>query len=231
LVILSGAPGAGKTTLSFDLAYRLATGSDFLNKKVREPVSVLYWSLEMEVFEVKYILDHQGPTFSKEPLWNKNLRIMSFEDYTFKVLEASIQKHKPSVIFIDSLSELIADGSSEQEAKQLMKWFKKMRRDYNCSFVVIHHNRKAQDSNKMPNKLSDLHGSFVFAAKSETVLTLWEDTKKGTLELIVLKARFDRSEVIRLQRNPDFTFSIKEVTSVSVSGDNPLIKANLGFGG
>lgn len=233
LVIVSGAPGVGKTQFTFDLAYRLATGKDYLGKTINAPVAVNYWSLEMDLTETKYVLEHQVKEYGQDEQWNKNLRVIALDEFSFQMLEKSIERNRPAVIFIDSLSELFTGDSNEQEAKQLMRWFKKMRRNYKCSFVIVHHNRKAQDSNKAPNKLSDLHGSYIFAAKAETVISLWcpDPTKPNELELFVLKARFDRSEMLKIRRTENLTFVRRgELTSVSVVPDNPLIKANLGFG-
>jgi archaellum biogenesis ATPase FlaH len=181
-------------------------------------------SLEMDVVELKYIFEKQASDFVEKKTWNENVRIYSFDDGTLQAYEKVIQESKPDVVIIDSLSEMATEDLKETEARAIMKWFKKMRRTYGCAFIVIHHNRKANDSNKKPRKLSDLYGSFIFAKLSETVVSLWQDEGKDYLELDMLKARFDRSVSISITRSPNLTFSLKEGGSHVIDNpDNPLL--------
>jgi len=116
----------------------------------------------------------------------------------------------------------------ELEARKVMTWLKKMRRQFNVAEIIIHHNRKAQDGNKKPRKLSDLYGSFIFGKLSETVLSLWQDDGKSYLELHSLKTRFGKKDVIHLERSENLTFTKKADIKLDVSGTsstkhNPLL--------
>jgi KaiC/GvpD/RAD55 family RecA-like ATPase len=231
-VFLSGLPGVGKTQMSLDLAHKLATGTIFLEKEVARACRVLYMSMEMEVEELKYIFDKQTQDFVEQEVWDSNMRIVTFDEMSLKRFERVIKEYKPDVVFVDSLSEISDEELKEKEAKRIMKWFRKMKKEYGFTFVVLHHNRKpGQDANnKRPSKLSDLYGSGIFAAKAETVLALWEPEGKDYLELIVVKARFDRSETIRVRRSEHLTFKKADefiLVEDAESGGNPLVEGNL----
>jgi archaellum biogenesis ATPase FlaH len=224
LMLVTGAPGVGKTQFSLDLAYRLATGDSVLGKPKVSPKTVAFLSLEMDILELKYIFEHQAREFKATELWDKNTKVFVYDEGTFKAYEKTIKDNKPDVIVIDSLSELATEDLKEGEAREIMRWFKRMRRTYGCAIIVIHHNRKASDANKKPRKLSDLYGSFIFAKLSETVISLWQDEGKDYLELDTLKTRFGKSERIRLTRSKNLVFNSSELSEVSVRG-NPLVSA------
>ena len=225
-MILSGAPGVGKTQFSLDLAYRLSVGQTILGKTPALPQKVAVISLEMDVVELKYIFEKQAKDFDNLELWNANVRIYSFDEGSLTAFERVLQESKPNIVIIDSLSEMSNEDLKEAEARAIMRWFKKMRRTYGCAFIVIHHNRKANDNNKKPRKLSDLYGSFVFAKLSETVVSLWQDEGKTVIELDVLKARFGDKPTTSLLRTENLTFRLVESGEKVDAGNttgNPLL--------
>lgn len=225
-MILSGAPGVGKTQFSLDLAYRLSVGQTILGKTPALPQKVAVISLEMDVVELKYIFEKQAKDFELKELWNENVRIYSFDEGSLTAFERVLQESKPNIVIIDSLSEMSNEDLKEAEARAIMRWFKKMRRTYGCAFIVIHHNRKANDNNKKPRKLSDLYGSFVFAKLSETVVSLWQDEGKTVIELDVLKARFGDKPTTSLLRTENLTFRLVESGDKVDAGNttgNPLL--------
>ena len=228
-MILSGAPGVGKTQFSLDLAYRLSVGQTILGKTPALPQKVAVISLEMDVVELKYIFERQAKGFDNLKLWNENVKIYSFDEGSLTAFEKVLQESKPNIVIIDSLSEMSNEDLKEAEARAIMRWFKKMRRTYGCAFIVIHHNRKANDNNKKPRKLSDLYGSFVFAKLSETVVSLWQDEGKEVIELDVLKARFGDKPTTSLLRTEHLTFRLVE-SGEKVSVGEPIHNPLLDFG-
>lgn len=224
MMILSGAPGVGKTQFSLDIAHKITTGLSVLGKEAYRPLKVSMFSLEMDIIELKYIFENQSKGFEEVELWNSNLKVFAFEEGNFAEYEKAIKKSNPDVLIIDSLSELAVDDLKESEARSIMRWLKRMRRTYGCAIIVIHHNRKASDANKKPRKLSDLYGSFIFAKLTETVISLWQDEGKPTIELDTLKVRFGKSEKINMVRSEHLTFSRSDGINVTIQLDNPLIE-------
>jgi len=214
MMLLSGAPSVGKTQYSLDLGYKLATGKSIWGSAGVHPLRVLVLSLEMDVVEIKYIFEHHARAFDNHELWNTNMRVYCMDDGSFSQYERIIQDFKPDVVIVDSLTELAQEDVKESEARTIMRWFKKMRRKYDCGFIVIHHNRKANDSNKKPRKLSDLYGSFIFGKLSETVISLWQEENKDYIDVDILKARFGSRSPKRIRRTEHLTFDEVDISVV-----------------
>lgn len=215
IMLITGAPGVGKTQFAFDIAYRLATGGQVVNKPAVAPMTVAFLSLEMEIVELKYIIEHQIKAWDKDtlPLYDANFKAYAPDDErSFAAYERILATHKPKVLIIDSLSELSTDELKEAEARVIMSWVRKIRKDYDCAIILIHHNRKASDSNKKPRKLSDLYGSYIFGKLSETVISLWDLEKNDELEIDSFKVRFGTKAPVRIKRSEHLTFSRIEVT-------------------
>ena len=192
-LIITSAPGVGKTQLALQLGVTLLSGSEFLSKPLtkNKVTSVLFLSLEMDVRQIKYVLDSQSKEWNPD-LVKSRMRIID-ESGPLITYENLIDKFQPQIVVIDSLSELIDGGEDANQAAILVtRWITKIRRRYNLAVIAIHHNRKANESNKKPKKLSDLYGSFHFGRVVETVLTLWEDVRG--IELSAIKTRFGKKD-------------------------------------
>lgn len=236
IMMVTGQPGVGKTQYCFDIAHKLATGSKVHGKAEHPPVKVAVLSLEMDIMEAKYIFLAQGKVFSAEPtvgLWNENLRIYAPEAdmSNFSAYEKVMRDFKPQVLIIDSLSELAAEDLKESEARTIMRWIRRMTKEYECAIILIHHNRKASDGNKKPRKLGDVYGSYIFAKTVSTVISLWEEEAKGYIELDPLKVRFGKKETIKVIRTEHLTFEgyseDANRQSRTIQGNtNPLLNFN-----
>ena len=177
---------------------------------------------EMDIVELKYIFEHQRKDFTELALWNTNMRVYAPEEMGMNKIEHIIKESFPNVVIIDSLSELATDDLKESEARAIMKRLRKLKKDYNCAFIIIHHNRKANDSNKKPRKLSDLYGSYIFGKLSETVISLWQEDGKSYIEVDVFKSRFGSRFPLRIKRSENLTFSLEQEVIEIVGVENPF---------
>jgi archaellum biogenesis ATPase FlaH len=235
MAFLSGAPGVGKTQLSLFLAYLLSTGGSVFSKPVHEPVSIAFYSLEMDVAELKYIFEHQRQDYPELELWNQNVKVYTFDEPKWGIFEKIIRDTRPDVCIIDSLSELASEDLQIGEARKIMAWFKMMRRKYNVCFVLIAHNTKSDGKNKVT--LSSMYGSQFFAAKSETVMILDDHEGSAGLDLHVKKARFGRTGVTKIHRTPFLTFietrgqeSVEMIEDAGEKKINPMLPENFETG-
>jgi archaellum biogenesis ATPase FlaH len=211
-MIVSSAPGVGKTQLLLQLSYSLERGKSFLGIESTESIahSILFMSLEMDIRTLKYIFSHHQAEW-KEP--SQRLFVID-EQATLVKYEKLIEQIHPTVVMIDSLTELLDtddDVSPDIKARRVMRWCRRIRRTYQCAIVLIHHNRKATEGNKKPKSLSDLAGSFQFGKDSDTVIQLWQDFKG--LELSTVKTRFGPRLEFQLVRNSNLWYSKKEDVS------------------
>ena len=213
-LIITSAPGVGKTQLALQLGVALLSESEFLSKhlNMNKVTSVLFLSLEMDVRQIRYVLDSQSKEWNQK-LERSRMRIID-ESGPLITYENLIDKFQPQIVVIDSLSELLDVGDdANKEAQATMRWITKIRRRYGLAVIAIHHNRKANESNKKPKKLSDLYGSFHFGRVVETVLTLWEDVRG--IELSAIKTRFGMKDEFLIERNDNLWFRLKEVKNAS----------------
>ena len=206
-MIISSAPGVGKTQLTLQLSYMLSTGESFLGLTgtMSTTHTILVMSLEMDVRSLRYILAKQKNEWKNA---TKNIYIFD-ETSTLDKYEALVKKYQPTVVVIDSLTELL-DSSDDPavEAVKVMRWCKRIRMQYNCAIILIHHNRKATEGNKKPKSLSDLAGSFHFGRVTDTVIQLWQDHKG--LELSTVKSRFGPQLEFILLRNHNLWYTRKD---------------------
>jgi archaellum biogenesis ATPase FlaH len=211
-VIVSSAPGVGKTQLLLQLSYILLTKATFLGMPITDSLehSILFMSLEMDVRTLKYIFSHQMVEWSSQP---EGFHITD-EPGSFAKYEKLIEQYHPTVVIIDSLSELLEfTEDANGEAKKVMRWCRRIRRHFQCAVILIHHNRKATEGNKKPKGLSDLAYSFQFGKDTDTVIQLWEDHKG--LEFSTVKTRFGPKLEFLITRNQNLWYNRKEEAVVS----------------
>lgn len=224
-MIISSAPGEGKTQITSQMAWCLANANRFLGLRDTRSHKVAYVSLEMDWLSYKYIISHQSNEWDGDGDYDVIDEISSLS-----ALENALAEREPTVIIIDSLTELLEQEEAENPraaALRVMRWCRKIRRRYGCAMIIIHHNRKATEGNKKPKNLQDLEGSFQFGRVSETVLQLWNDHKG--LELSAVKARFGKRESFYIERNENLWFTRKgESASKDDRGSNSDSKRDEG---
>jgi KaiC/GvpD/RAD55 family RecA-like ATPase len=215
-------PGTGKTVFLSDMLYALSSGTSFIGFPSCEPVECIYFSIEMFFEEQKYFWEMQVKGWEKYELFDKNVKTFFDKDVDEPFIEAIIKNFRPSIVIIDSMADLIMDAK-EEEARRITKFLLRMRELYNVSFVIIHHNRKNDNTQSVrkPRGLSDLYGSYILARSCQTVLSLWKDEKKSYFELDALKGRFMGDlKTIHLARDENLNY--KRIT-VDVSGNSGTI--------
>jgi hypothetical protein len=223
---ISAASGVGKTQFAMQMGVSLIAqvpfvGMTFPSKKEHR---ILMFSLEMDVRELRYITNHHSK--NEWPEWDKTQFIISDELGSHLQYEAVIREVQPTVVMFDSLTELFEeDMTSSSEARTLMRWLRKTRRDMHFASVLIHHDRKEQGSGGRKQKgLSNLFGSFVFGKDTDTVLNLSDSGHKSIgMELELHKCRFGPKIGFKLERDDNLIFSRRKEFSVQVEERNPLV--------
>jgi hypothetical protein len=229
-LMLSSAPGVGKSQMAYQLAYCLTVGERFLGMLAPQKHKIFFMSLEMDKAGIKYILTYQKHHWNSIP----HYQIID-EPSTLVKYEDMIDENGATVVMIDSLSELFDESADNMnaEAKRIMRWTKKIRRRYGVALVIIHHNRKATEGNKKPKSLDDLAYSFDFGRVSDTVLMLWEDLKG--IELLAVKCRYGPKSSFMISRDEHLWFTRKDSLDASKDAkpdkpDSGGPKVNKNFG-
>lgn len=211
--LITGWPGAGKTTFSLQMAAAAALGQDFLRWKNTGAVRVLYLSLEMAAPPLHLFVSNAKDAYSKSELktLNKSLLLAPFgvplhvdRKEGYERLTQLLEKYQPDVVFIDSLSMITPKDLTDEEAmKTLFDGLAVVRQETGTAFVVIHHNRKkAADAQRSKGtELSDVYGSTYITAKVDFAVNLAKMEEKNVVQITTLKNRLgiepDPFELIR----------------------------------
>lgn len=205
LGLFTGRPGVGKTQCTFQMAADLAVGRDqFIEWDLDgEPRKVLFMSLEMGAHQLGLIMRALSERYPEKEL-DRNLVVHaegnplpldqeSGQAYFLSLLD----KFKPQVVMIDSLSLAAAgDVTSDKEMKAMFDFLKIARNYYEFGLVIVHHHRKkANDaqSKKRPDDQSDIYGSYIVSQAIDFAINLEEigsDFDNGEITMSMLKNRF-----------------------------------------
>lgn len=225
--LVTGRPGVGKTQLTFQMAADLACGrGEFVDWPIpMGACKVLFLSLEMGAHQLGHIAKPLRERYPEKDL-DKNLVIHAKGDPLPLDQEAGqayflqlVDRYKPDVVFIDSLSLAIGgDLSNDREMKTAFDFLKVARNAMNFGLVIVHHHRKkANDaqSKKTPNSQSDIYGSYIITASIDFALdleVLGNDEENGELTMSMLKNRFAAPiQPFKVARSEKLHFSRNEV--------------------
>lgn len=206
LILLSGLPAIGKTTLTTQLGYVLATGHDFLDYKTALS-NVLYIVLNDPYRSMRVYTKHQEEYFGK----TNNIRFLhpniarkftSIEDVSY--LQQLINQYHLELVILDPLSRLgIKDENDSYEVDMMIEPFKNLINITNCSILLIHHLNKISGDKRtrIPN-IYQSRGSSVIPAMADVVLTLSEPIN-GIAKLTVAKLRGSKEQGKKLMIKQD----------------------------
>lgn len=211
--LMTGWPGAGKTTLSLQLATNAALGQDFLRWKCVRQCKVLYLSLEMAAPPLHLFVESMKEAFSRDELavLNENLLLAPFgvplhidREEGYERFVKYLDQYRPDLVIVDSLSMMTPKDLTDEEAmKTLFDGLAVIRQEHDVAFIVVHHNRKkAADAQKNKQvEQSDIYGSTYITAKVDFAVNLTKMEAPNTVELATLKNRLgvepDPFELIR----------------------------------
>jgi archaellum biogenesis ATPase FlaH len=218
IMVVTGKPSVGKTQLTVQSLIKMALGKPMLGWDITIPRKTLFFSMEMGVAEIKLFLAEMDKLLDDEEraLLQENFKIIPigqsiyFDDSADKKKIAQvIEAIKPEVVGFDSLSKTTASSLTDEVAvKKVMDFADELRMHFDCSIIMVHHDRKAQVGNKKPNNLEDMYGSFYIGATATTVIGLWSNHKTYEIELSYLKVRLAQAPktqiIIRTTQGLDF---------------------------
>jgi KaiC/GvpD/RAD55 family RecA-like ATPase len=218
IMVVTGKPSVGKTQMTVQAMIKMALGKPMLGWDITTPRKTLFFSMEMGVAEIKLFLAEMDKLLNDEEraLLQENFKIIPigqsiyFDDTADKkkIIQV-IEAIKPEVVGFDSLSKTTTSSLTDEVAvKKIMDFADELRMNYDCSVLLVHHDRKAQVGNKKPNNLEDMYGSFYIGATATTVIGLWSNNKTYEIELSYLKVRLAKAPktqiIIRTTQGLDF---------------------------
>lgn len=214
-LLMSGPPGTGKTQLSFQYAIHLALGKEFLGYQATEPMKILFISMEMGHADLKHFVEAMAADLTAEErdllrqnlfIWPLGHGVLLNTSEGQQAVERLVKEFSPDGVFFDSLGMVTTDElTDEHTVKVIMDWQARLRANHDVFTWFLHHTRKAQSTNKKPNKLADVYGSQYITSYATTVLGLWPH---GTgIEVSALKMRLsEQPKPYKIERTKSLNF-------------------------
>lgn len=172
VTLFAGDPGAGKTTLAYDLAGSVINGEEFLGEVPSRTGPVLFVNCD------------EPHIFGQEKIINRGIPgnftvLMDWDVSQWIDLETLVEDMRPALVIIDSFNAIHLDPSFDENsaiASQTIKKLERLSAKYCAPVVLIHHLSKSKE-NKGVNKI---RGSSAIAASVSSVMILdGEGTVKG----------------------------------------------------
>lgn len=147
--LVSGLPGTGKSLLTIDLAYAIATGGEFLGEKVKQGKVLIINSDQPLNITASYLSDRG---FDEDtPNWRVIGQTHDMAAWTIKdleLLESGLEEFQPDLIIIDSIRTTICYPLGIEEKSEIVgHWMKEVERlciRYG-SLLWVHHDNKNKD--------------------------------------------------------------------------------------
>src|SRR3990167_1662505 len=203
LVVISGPPGMGKTTLAQTFTHHL------LN------TNPIWFSYELPADEFLERFPEVPVFYMPRRIVTKNL------DWVETRIKESIIKHNTQVVFIDHLQYLIdtSRGSTDMQSLKIEEIMRTLKTLCNNTkiiiFLMVHIKHNMLEA--APG-LYDLKGSSSIAQESDLVLFLWRKRKKGQ------GVKEIRDEGILYEN--ESTLSVQKNRRTGVLGSIPLMFQN-----
>jgi hypothetical protein len=169
VTILGGAPGAGKTTIAYDMAASILYQESFLGEEINTPGKVMFVSSD------------EQPCFAQDKLINRGYKfdeqwqfVTDWDISQKETLELYISDFLPQFVMIDSFAAIHKDVNFDENsssAKAAVYWLESLANKYGCAIVLIHHCNK----NREQKGVSKLRGNTAIAGACSAVLLLEGD--------------------------------------------------------
>lgn len=194
-IMLSAAPGVGKSAFTFHLVCNLALGRSFVGLKPVKELKVLYYQNEDTEDDLRNYANGFG---GQNNLGNAEVNTLDDNlvirtatgvsgDAFIEELEAELCAVEPDILVIDPLFSFIGANVADQVSmsKFLREQMATLLRKYKCGWICVHHNNR-KDNNNSGFKA---FGSIELAAYF-----------RGIIELTPLKGNEVKLEIVKRAR-------------------------------
>ena len=226
IAVISSAPGVGKTQFTLQMAIACALGIPFLGYVPVKPMRITFLSLEMShmalLIFMRLIVRHYSP--EQINLLDENLIIVPLgealqleKELPRAWLNTLLEETKPDGLMIDSIGKLTLGDLNSVLVSGIMNHLKIVGKKFKCFTWLIHHNRKATESNKEPTSLDDVMGTTYVTTDATLVLLLYRKQGEEEIKMYSVKNRLSVTPpVMTLSRDENLYFT--DVSTVTFNG-------------
>ncbi len=197
VTLFAGNPGAGKTTLAYDLAGSVLHGDEFLGEVPSRTGPVLFVSCD------------EAHNFGQDKMINRGIAglpdgsieiIQDWDVSQWLDLETAVDDIRPALIIVDSFNAIHNDPNFDENsaiASQTVKKLERLSAKYCTPIVLIHHLGKSKDN----TGVNKIRGSSAIAASASSVIIL--DGEGTVKRLSQPKVRGMEPLNLQVEMNPE----------------------------
>jgi len=195
--ILTGKRGTMKTFIALNMAYAIASGSDFLNKYSTRKGSIIYLDKEngIGIMKDRTFMVKKGMELENQ---NLNIGFICFSQLKIDKLgdiieiEKIIEKYNPLLLIVDTYRRGISfdENDAGEVSKLFVDTLRPLVEKYDLSIILIHHDRKSGYGRG--DEMDEIRGSSDLANYADIIIKMQRD--KGNLILKQLKNRNAKEE-------------------------------------
>ncbi len=178
-----GLPETSKTWMLIDLATEAARGGNWLSIFPVKKSKV--WFIDQERFRgetqrrFKALLVAKNLNAKALPDMRINSGNTSFKldlDQSYAAFRKRLEINRPDLVIIDSMATFhTKEENNRKDIQEVLERLKALRNEFNCTFLLIHHENKlsyqSKDEGKEPS-LAEMSGNIAIPAAAETVITV-----------------------------------------------------------
>lgn len=190
--LLVAKPKVGKSTFARGMAVAMAKGESFMDRDLR-PMKVMYVMYPSEGTKGEAQDELIGHLRSNEGLSRTNFffyhdkSMMSDKAAVIRFLGQKAEKHRPDIIFIDTLQNLVQakDLNGYAEVHAAFAPIRAVAEPYGAHLCYLHHAGKGEKIDLIDMSL----GSTALAGSVTVVMAMKRDTAEQTLRLFAARGR------------------------------------------
>jgi hypothetical protein len=221
LAFLCGLPGVGKSTLTIDLAFHLASGVEWLGVPIEHPRSVLFIENEGPQRKFREKLRKKAEKWPHKLEGNIHVQTWRWGHYTFRdeqVLAHTrewLQENPVDLIVGDPLDSLGTAGvGSPDETRDFLPLLVHLGMTRDTAFLFLHHPRKEQSV----HDVTQLSGAW--GQRLDTLLMLRPGEHRDEVRLNFSKLRWAE------ERDPLILGKVRELQAFEVLGAETQVDAD-----
>lgn len=208
LSFIAGPPKFGKTYLNLQLAVSVASGEDFLGRRVLNRCPVLYLYLEGDAAQVKRRLHDiygDGKQYPRELVF-----VHAIEPYgAIAQISHLIVKYNPGLVIIDTWQLIRSEDTKARNQTAYMREYNELTalRQELCnkmgvSVLLTHHTKQIGGREKAFDDLNRLNGSTALSGCADAVLLLSGTRGNNRITLTAHGRNFEDAEIVLEKTKP-----------------------------
>lgn len=185
LAMMIGAPGAGKSFVALDLAFSIATGHTWMNKKTNETGPVVWIAAEAAGAmrnRARAYSHARGVVLETIDFWVVEQTITLMDNEQATAITAAIAEKKPKLIVVDTLAAA-SGGANENSGEDMNVVLSNCRRLHEATgalVLLIHHTGKdaARGARGWSGLLAAVHTEFQVLHQLDSPVRILQVTKQ-----------------------------------------------------